>query len=82
MTDVFIDGYNTEKLSYSYAKLTTSFWVVKMSNLHGIYSTTLGKKIQFPSEVDQGIIPFEFLGIVKYYNGVDITQTPNYVEMS
>ena len=40
------------------------------------------KKIQFPSEVEQGIVPFEFLGIVKYYNGVDITQTPNYVEMS
>ena len=41
----------------------------------------MGKKIQFPSEVEQGIAPFEFLGIVKDYNGVDITQTPNYMEM-
>ena len=31
--------------------------------------------------MEQGIVPFEFLGIVKDYNGVDITQTPNYVEM-
>ena len=42
----------------------------------------IGKKIQFPTEVEQGIVPFEFLGIVKDYNGVDITQTPDYVEMS
>ena len=41
------------------------------------------KKIQFPTEVEQGIVPFEFLGIVKDYNGADnITQTPDYVEMS
>ena len=33
------------------------------------------KKIKFPTEVKQGIVPFEFLGIVKDYNGVDITQT-------
>ena len=31
--------------------------------------------------MEQGIIPFEFLGIVKDYNGLDITQTPNYVEI-
>ena len=42
----------------------------------------IGKKIQFPTEVEQGIIQFDFLGIVKDYNGVDITQTPDYVEMS
>ena len=41
----------------------------------------IGKKIQFPAEVEQGIIPFDFLGIVKDYNDVDITQTPDYVEM-
>ena len=41
----------------------------------------IGKKIQFPSEVEQGIVPFEFIGIVKDYNGVDITQTPDYMEM-
>ena len=39
-------------------------------------------KIQFPTKVEQGIIPFEFLGVVKYYNGVDITQTPDYIKMS
>lgn len=33
----------------------------------------IGKTIQFPTKVEQGIIPFEFIGIVKDYNGVDIT---------
>ena len=42
----------------------------------------IGKKIQFPSEVEQGIIPFKFLGIVTNCNGVDITQTPDYIEIS
>ena len=42
----------------------------------------IGTKIQFPTKVEQGIIPFKFLGVVKDYNGVDITQTPDYIEMS
>ena len=28
------------------------------------------------------IIPFEYLGVVKDYNGCNITQTPDYIEMS
>ena len=39
-------------------------------------------KIQFPSEEEIGIIPFEFLGVVKDYNSVDIEQTPNYIKMN
>ena len=42
----------------------------------------IAKKIQFPSEIEQGIVPFKFLGIVKDYNRVDITQTSDYLEMS
>ena len=42
----------------------------------------IGIKIQFPSEKEDGKIPFEFLGVVTAYNGVDIIQTPNYIEMS
>ena len=42
----------------------------------------IGIKIQFPSEVEANIILFEFLGVVKDYNGVNIIQTPDYNEMS
>ena len=42
----------------------------------------IGVKIQFPSEKEDSIIPFEFLGIVTDYNGVDIIQTPDYIETS
>ena len=42
----------------------------------------IGIKIQFPSEKEDGTIPFEFLGVVTDYNGVDIIQTPDYIEMS
>ena len=41
----------------------------------------IGIKIQFPSEKEENIVLFEFLGIVKDYNGVDIKQTPDYIEM-
>ena len=41
----------------------------------------IGVKIQFPNEAESNIIPFEFLGVVKDYNGVDVKQTPNYIEM-
>ena len=34
----------------------------------------IGIKIQFPKEKEDGTIPFEFLGIVTDYNGVDIIQ--------
>ena len=42
----------------------------------------IGSKIQFPSEEEIGIIPFESLGVVKDYNGVDIQQTPDYIEIN
>ena len=39
-------------------------------------------EMSFASEREKGIVPFEFLGVVKDYNGVDIKQTSHYVEMS
>lgn len=42
----------------------------------------IGNKIQFLTEIQWGIIPFEFLGVIKDYNGVYITQIPDYIEMS
>ena len=42
----------------------------------------IGEKMRFPSEKEKSIIPFEFLGIVNDYNGVDIKQTSHYIEMS
>ena len=41
----------------------------------------IGVKIQFPSKVEANIIPFKFLGVVKNYDGVDIIQMPNHIEM-
>ena len=35
----------------------------------------VGTKIQFQSEQDKGDIPFEYLGLVKDYNGADLVQT-------
>ena len=32
----------------------------------------IGTKMSFASERKKGIVPFEFLGVVKDYNGVDI----------
>ena len=42
----------------------------------------IGTKIRFKSEEDQGIVPFEFIGFVEDYNGVDTKQTNSYTEMS
>lgn len=42
----------------------------------------IGMKFQFPSEVEANIILFKFLGVIKDHNGVDIIQTPDYIEMS
>ena len=42
----------------------------------------IGIKIQFPSETEANIISFEFLGVGKDYNGVNIIQIPDYIEMS
>ena len=42
----------------------------------------IGTKMSFASEKKKGIVPFEFLGVVKDYNGVDIKQTSHYIEMS
>ena len=41
----------------------------------------IGVKIQFPSEKQDGTIPFKFLGVINDYNDVDIIQTPDYIEM-
>ena len=42
----------------------------------------IGIKIQFPRKVEANIILFEFLGVLKDYNCIDIIQTPDYIEMS
>ena len=42
----------------------------------------IGIAIQFDAEKRDGVIPFEFLGVVKDYNGVDIKQTKDYIKMS
>ena len=42
----------------------------------------IGTKLQFETEKEEGIIPIEFMGIVTDYNGVDINQTTDYIEMS
>ena len=42
----------------------------------------IGTKMSFHSEKEEDIIPFEYLGVVKYYNGVDIKQTSHYIEMN
>lgn len=39
-------------------------------------------KLQFSSEVETNIIPFEFLGVIKDYKEVNIIQIPNYIELS
>ena len=41
----------------------------------------IGVKIQFLSEKEANIVLFEFLGVIKDYNRVDVKQTPNYIEM-
>ena len=41
----------------------------------------IGTKLQFPSEKLKGVVPFEYLGLVTDYNGVDIRQTRDYIEM-
>ena len=42
----------------------------------------IGEKRSFDTEKEKGIIPFEFLGIVDDYYGVDIRQTSHYIEIS
>ena len=42
----------------------------------------IGTKIRFASKEKKRIIPFEYLGIVKDYNDVDIKQTSHYIGMS
>ena len=42
----------------------------------------IGMKMRFASRERKGIIPFEYLGIVKDYNSVDIKQTLHYIDMS
>ena len=42
----------------------------------------IGTKMSFATEKKKDIVPFEFLDVVKDYNGVDIKQTSHYLEMS
>ena len=42
----------------------------------------IGTKIQFQSEQDKGNILFEYLGLVKDYNGTNLVQTNKYIEMN
>lgn len=42
----------------------------------------IGTKIRFETEKNRGEVPIEFLGMVDDYNGVDINQTDQLVEMS
>ena len=42
----------------------------------------IGTAIQFDVKKENIIVPFKLLGVVKDCNGVDINQTPHYIEMS
>jgi hypothetical protein len=43
----------------------------------------IGTKIRFKTEEEEeDIVPFEWLGIVEDYNGVDIKQTDIYIKMN
>ena len=42
----------------------------------------IGRRISFDTKKAQVIIPFEYLGVENDYNGVEIKQTTNYIEMS
>ena len=42
----------------------------------------IGTKIQFQSKREKGDIPFEYLGLVKDYNGTDFVQTKKYIKMN
>jgi len=45
-------------------------------------SHSIGVKVSFDSEKEQGIVPMEYLGIIDDYNGVSIRQTRFYNEMN
>ena len=42
----------------------------------------IGTKFWFQSERDKGDIPFEYLGLVKDYNGTDLVQTKKNIGMN
>ena len=42
----------------------------------------IGLEMRFDSERESGIVPFEYLGIINDYNGVEIRQTEHYIEMT
>jgi hypothetical protein len=42
----------------------------------------IGTKIRLKTDEEEDIVPFEWLGIVEDYNGVDIKQTDIYIEMN
>ena len=43
---------------------------------------TIARKIRFKLEEENGIIPFEFLGVICDYNDVDIKKTSHCIDMS
>lgn len=53
-----------------------------MISVDSLYCALQGTIVQFHSEEEHGIVPFKLCGIAKDYNGIDITQTPDSVEMS
>ena len=42
----------------------------------------IGLEMRFDSEKEKGIVPFQYLGVVDDYNGVEIRQTEHYIEMT
>lgn len=42
----------------------------------------LGTKMGFKSKEEKGIIPFEFLGVFRDFNGFNIKQMSHYIDMS
>ena len=79
---------------YSYRKVTGNEVVYILRQINDCIAQTkrketaknifniIGTKMRFASEETKGIIPFEYLGIVKDYNCVDIKQTSHYIDMS
>ena len=53
-------------------------WEETAKNIFNI----IGNKMSYPSEEKKDIVLFEFLGVLKDYNCVDIKQTSYYIDMS
>lgn len=42
----------------------------------------IGTKMKFKDEENKGITPYEFLGVICDYNGINIKQTLLYIDVS